>query len=862
MTAGSVQAGYHVTIGGSVSGQVAVGENIIQIGRVEGGIVYVSQPGQRAVPRPRMMPVWQRPRRFKGLLDRSQESKAAAAALQSGLPVEFYGESGVGKTAMLRHLAFRLPDEVFPGGVIYLRVQGQPLDDVLQDLFDTFYESDIPLKPTNAQMRHALQNIEALILLDDVTMARDELDALLDVAPNCTFLLATEARRLWGEGQAIALSGLPQADALSLLERELGRSLTAGERLSAARLHNRLQGHPFRLRQAASLARDRSISLMQLEAYLPDDAQQMAAQNIEALPERERRLLLALAATGGHPLSQQSLAALAGTPGVNVALQVLEQQGLIQRQGQHASLPGAVAAALQQEGNLAAYQERALDYFTQLAGAQPATLAAESGAIKHLVNWAASSGRWSEALRLVRAVEGVLAIAKRWGAWKTLLQAGLHAAQGIGDGSAEAWAWHQLGTRALCLQEKGAARAALVRALRLRQSLGEHTAAAVTRHNLKILLGPPANGQPPDAPLQPTNGGPFGSGRLPALPVLAMVMFAVAVILATILAVSVDGQGGAGGGTPAATEATIAPSVIAATETAGNTATMTTTPASTATATVTATGTLSPSLTPCQPAPPFGWVTYLVQPGDTLFSLAQVTGTTVNMIRQVNCLEEILRVGTLIWLPARPATLTPTTTPTPTNSPAPGLPDLVAAITVGEITVSSAPGPLRIQVAQSGAQFQVPLRIVVTNIGDRPAEFFVVTVALQAHDLYTSAFRAGPLAAGENVEFSDGVLIPAEWQGQTITLVAVADSCNGERLADAATCRVQEGNEDNNVALLNVPIPAYTPTPTVTATLTPTSTPVPKLETPIINILPTEVIVETPAIAPEATATPPAESAP
>lgn len=43
--------------------------------------------------------------------------------------------------------------------------------------------------------------------------------------------------------------------------------------------------------------------------------------------------------------------------------------------------------------------------------------------------------------------------------------------------------------------------------------------------------------------------------------------------------------------------------------------------------------------TSAQCGPPAGWVIYYVQPGDTLFGIATMTGTTVNQLMVANCLK-------------------------------------------------------------------------------------------------------------------------------------------------------------------------------------------------------------------------------
>jgi LysM repeat protein len=73
---------------------------------------------------------------------------------------------------------------------------------------------------------------------------------------------------------------------------------------------------------------------------------------------------------------------------------------------------------------------------------------------------------------------------------------------------------------------------------------------------------------------------------------------------------------------------------------------------------------------PCIRAQPAGWVSYVVKAGNTLFSLARLTGTTVADIQQVNCLSgTTIRVGERLWLPATPKTDTPTATATSTLIP-------------------------------------------------------------------------------------------------------------------------------------------------------------------------------------------------
>ncbi len=66
------------------------------------------------------------------------------------------------------------------------------------------------------------------------------------------------------------------------------------------------------------------------------------------------------------------------------------------------------------------------------------------------------------------------------------------------------------------------------------------------------------------------------------------------------------------------------------------------------------TATQSPEPTRC--AAPAGWVVWVVQPGDTLSTLAAGVGASVESIRQANCLpDDTIYAGRGLWLPRQPA---------------------------------------------------------------------------------------------------------------------------------------------------------------------------------------------------------------
>lgn len=509
----------HAEVQGNIQQSlVAVGTNIHQT------VYYLLQPDARLgdqvdyapvanqpQPRLRMLPVLLLPNPFPNLLDRQVELDLAGLTLQTLQPVEVFGTSGIGKTALLRYLAHQSETlATFPNGIVYFAVQSQSPADLLHQLFDAFYECNHPWKPTETQIRHAFQGRRALVLLDDCYLSRDEVEGLINHLPDCTFLLATPGRQLWHQGQAVELGSLPLEDGLTLMERELGRALDPGERSIAEELYLALNGHPLLLLQIASMVRTGQSSLeeilQRMQPALPPE-RSLLRQILALLPKPQRGLLAVLGAMGGVALTVEQAAAIAEQADAGILLQSLMQQHLVQSVNSRFGLNQVLVEGLAQEWDLSPSLERALSYFTNWAAQHcnaPERLLQESDALLQVMGWAFTTGHWGEVLTLGRILGEALTLGGRWGAWEQVLHWHLQAARSLQDGSAEAWTLHQLGTRALCLDDLSTARDYLTQALRLRESLGDQTAAAVTRHNLNLLVTAPTPApNPAQAPPPP-----------------------------------------------------------------------------------------------------------------------------------------------------------------------------------------------------------------------------------------------------------------------------------------------------------------------------------------------------------------------
>ncbi len=486
-------------INGEISGQVAVGTRIIQIGSVHGGVVNIATSDQQPRLQARSTPVFLLPRPFPDLIGRQEEIKSAIASLKSAQSVELYSPSGFGKSVLLRHLAYH-PQvrSSFVDGAISFNVHHQTVADLLQSLFEVFYASDIVYKPTEIQIRQALQDKRALILLDAQKLTQNDIEELINAIPNSTFLLALPERRLWGETQGMRLQGLPIADALILLERELQRSLTTAERQAAEILCTIVEGNPLQLILAAATVREERRSLSEVVSKV-QSSDSLIKQILESLPNPQRVILAVLAALGGVALLIVQAAAMSKMSNTESILQILVRRNLVQTGGDRYSLSNTLIEAVQQEWDLTPWRESALEYFTtwtQQYQTAPSLLLAETDAIFQTLEWAVGVGRWTDVLRLVKAVEGAFALGKQWGLWEQVLHWGLQAAQTIKDKAAEAWALHQLGSRALCLEDMTTAENYLNQALQIRESLGDEIGVAVTRHNLNFIPVPPPQPEP------------------------------------------------------------------------------------------------------------------------------------------------------------------------------------------------------------------------------------------------------------------------------------------------------------------------------------------------------------------------------
>src|SRR5215216_1818542 len=451
-----------------VSGQVAIGEYITQI--TGDGNVVNNYPHPPSFDR-RASPVDMRPAPFPSLLDRKMEITTIESALQASTPLSLFGVAGVGKSSLLQQVSYLPETKSLADGVVYLSIEDRGFDDLLQLLFDVFHSSPPGIKPTEGQILHDLHDIKALVLLDDLTLTKAEAMSLRNVMPRSTFILASIERSVWGQGTFVELRGLPVQDALVLFERELGRSLDEKEKETIEDICNLLDCHPFRILEIASLARESGRSLHEIKNQLRGQSPVLAITQ-SFLSDFQQSIVALLGAAGGKPVPFKHLATLLPSDNLQKELNSLIRLRWVKAHSPRYSLMAIPLSFIGNISNFSSWEDTLINYFVSWLEGQPtqALIEESTEALIYTVKKAGEKERWQEVIRLGRALERYFMLWKRWQDWADILNLILKAARALSDRKVEAWALHQLGSRAMCLGQVEQARELLTEALNIRKA--------------------------------------------------------------------------------------------------------------------------------------------------------------------------------------------------------------------------------------------------------------------------------------------------------------------------------------------------------------------------------------------------------
>lgn len=475
----------NVNVQGAIADSIIVtgdGNRVVVERDSAAGLLLEVELRSQILPTPRPSPVDERGRTYVGHVGRRREAEEFLKLALSEPVVNLEGDAGIGKSYLVAYALHQRSHAILPDGVVYLPAKGEPVQDVIQALFDAFY--DCPAILPSSKIRGLLRSKQALIVLDSFDRSPDEVQLLLSFAPECNVVLCTRER---SEGVPFHLEGLNSEDAVTLLERELGRAVSPGERQHAQVICELLGGHPLRIRHAISTL-DGGRTLEELAARL----EQPEAQTPSLDPD-QTAVLRALAALGEAAVGLEHLEALIPLANLRDLLNTLQRGGLVRSYSPRYSITPAVPTELMALWDLDAERKTSLNYFLGWAEhnrLRYRDLLVESPALLELFEWASRSGRHADTIRLGRAIETAFAWGRRWGMWERILTASLEAARSLGDRTTEAWALHQLGTRVFCLGETKEAVRLLRQALRIRKRIGDRAGTKATRQNLSVVKPP------------------------------------------------------------------------------------------------------------------------------------------------------------------------------------------------------------------------------------------------------------------------------------------------------------------------------------------------------------------------------------
>ncbi|MEO1210111.1 MAG: choice-of-anchor D domain-containing protein [Cyanobacteria bacterium J06638_20] len=487
---------------GAVGQQIVYGDLLLQM-TSHGAVLMPHGSTHAALPRPRSMPDIDQFCADADAQGREGEIQGAIAALRESQPLEFYAPDGMGKTTVLRAIAHHHALESdCSDGRIYHSVQDQSLEDLLHNLFQMFFDYDgaIPRKPKPEQIYQSFRGRRSLLVLDEFQLDGMQVSSLVNHLPTVHLLLGSSTYHALPDGSSLPLGGLSNDAAVNLIEARIHRSLTEQERPAAVSLNHQLQGNPLRLKQATNLVYHRYLDLPTLAQHLSRDSLENWVLRVATdLAEDARRVLAALGVIGSVPVRVHHIASLIGTTNPQTVLEDLERQGWLTTDGYRYTLAPNLLDPLRQQWNLSPWVQPIINHFlqwTQKHASVTGALPQEGNLLLWIMAQASAHQHWSEVLQMARAMDAPFMVSGQWDRWAQIWQLALQSGEALGDQEAIAHAYHQLGTRALCLGDEFAAHTQLTQAMQIRQAMSHETAAAASHHNLRYLLEPEATYEP------------------------------------------------------------------------------------------------------------------------------------------------------------------------------------------------------------------------------------------------------------------------------------------------------------------------------------------------------------------------------
>ncbi|MBD2325811.1 hypothetical protein [Alkalinema sp. FACHB-956] len=399
-------------------------------------------------------------------------------------------------SAFLRNLAHHPSITTsHPDGLIYIS-QSMTVADCLQELVTLVAYSCPTTRLRPRQLQEVLGSLECLIFLEASFWTPEDLRSMQSHLPACTIVAGVTDL---GEGQSafstIGWRTMTPGDLVASDSHGKGSpSYEQGiEQQVRAEIEHHFGSSQVLLKMVRRLiTAGPNLSVIQQFLKQSDPKFSLLEHVLAPLGTPERWILAVLLALGPSvSLAAEQIAKITGPLNPEPMLQSLLDRDLVVRWGDRYAASAGVAEVLGRNFKAQPWMKRVLDHVLPWAEAHQQDvdgIGQELPLLLYSLKWAVGEGLWSEVLRLARSLDHTLVLAARWDCWRQVLQFALQAAQQLEDRSAEAWAWHQLGTRALCEEAIPTAYDALSRSAQLRKTLPDPLALAVTQHNLNYLL--------------------------------------------------------------------------------------------------------------------------------------------------------------------------------------------------------------------------------------------------------------------------------------------------------------------------------------------------------------------------------------
>lgn len=484
---------------GDVSGTMVVGShntvNNLSINAEYGSAVTVHGG---PLPDPvRRRPISQLPRSaVEPLIGRARDLHVLREAIETRQLVQVWGASGVGKSALLRHLARTMPRG--SEGAAYIEAGGRTADDIAQAIFDISFDAP-NYKPSLEVLKEHLKSLRLRIYLDDAGLDEKDLRRLFDMAEQSTFVFTAQRPTAVDGVHAIRLEGLTASAAEELVAALLSRELRPDEARIVPALCDAVDGNPLRLRRIAlSAATGKGLpGIADLPELLP--------ALLNRLRPQERDLLYLLGSLSGAELAPRHLNDLLGRPDSGTLAEGLVRHGLLLASETGYCCPPDVAECVLTMRRTEFPADRLCRAFTAWVEARdtaPDDVAAHFQALDVAVQRAERSGHAPLGAALARAASPKLALSRQFDAWGSLLGAGWAAARTAGDKEGEEFFLREARTR-----RRAIGRAAQTTALVLEAEVLWRELTALRAHSTaQQAVGAASTGTPPAHPLAPSHG--------------------------------------------------------------------------------------------------------------------------------------------------------------------------------------------------------------------------------------------------------------------------------------------------------------------------------------------------------------------